>query len=90
MELGLGLGSDRGGLGQSRLRFRLRLRRPPQPFGVGQPPHAVGLSVLDAGGVALHADAQTFAEVERLLVGEPELPCQLVDPDPLGCHLVVL
>src|SRR5262249_15961957 len=31
--------------------------------------------------MALHADLQAFAQLEDDLVVDPELPCQLVDPD---------
>jgi hypothetical protein len=34
---------------------------------------AVSLGVLDARGVALDADPERVAEIERLFVGEPEL-----------------
>src|SRR5439155_11563240 len=76
---------DRGGrlLGSALRRHGLlRLHLSPQAVAVGLPPHPVGLGVLDARRVALHADPERFAEVERLLVGEPELACKLVDPDP--------
>jgi hypothetical protein len=43
---------------------------------------AVGLGVLDARRVALDADPERAAQIERLLVGEPELSRQLVYPDP--------
>jgi hypothetical protein len=46
---------------------------------------AVGLLLLDARGVALDADAERLAEVERLLVGQPELARQLVHTDAC-CH----
>jgi hypothetical protein len=65
--------------------FRLNLSA--EPLRVGQTSNAVGLRVLDARGVALHADTKTLAQIERLLVGQAELPCELVHPDPLACHL---
>jgi hypothetical protein len=64
--LGFGLqGGRSGGFGGSGLglRRRLGLHRTAQALGVGQAPDAVGLSILDARGMALHADAQALAEV---------------------------
>ena len=52
-----------------------------QPFAFGLAADAVGLRLDDARGVALHPDPQRFAEVERLLVRQPELSGQLVDAD---------
>jgi hypothetical protein len=52
------------------------------PFGPA--PHAVGLSFLDARGMARHTDAHGQAQVEALLVRQTELTCQLVDPHLLG------
>src|SRR5205085_3186446 len=54
---------------------------------VGETAHAVGLRILDARGVALHADPQAVAQIKGFLVGQPELTRQLVDPDPLVRHL---
>ena len=83
----LGLGGDRVvGLGRRGRRCRLlgaALRRrgllgldlSPQALAVGLAADPVGLGILDARRVALHADPELFAEVERLLVGEPELTC---------------
>jgi hypothetical protein len=53
---------------------------------LGLATHTVGLSFLDARGVALHADAERDAQVERLLVGEAELLGELMDSD-LSCHV---
>ncbi len=53
-----------------------------EAFTVGLAANAISLGVLDAGRVALDTDPERDAEVERLLVGEPELACKLVDPDP--------
>jgi hypothetical protein len=58
-----------------------------QALAIGLATGAVGLGVLDARGVALDADAERFAKVERFFVGESELSCELVDPDPLGQSL---
>jgi hypothetical protein len=68
----------------------LGLDRSPQALGVGQAPDAVGLGVLDARRVALHSDAQTLAEIEGLLVLKAELSRQLVHPDPLARHVLLL
>jgi hypothetical protein len=46
------------------------------------------LGVLDARRVALDPDAEANAEVERLLVGEAQLSCELVDPD-LLCQVLL-
>jgi hypothetical protein len=45
---------------------------------VGLAPHSIGLRLLDARGVALHPDAELFAKIEELFVGEPQLFGQLV------------
>ncbi len=58
-----------------------------ESLSVGLAPDAVGLRVLDARRVALDTDPERDAEVERLLVGEAELACELVDPDPC-CQVV--
>jgi len=55
-----------------------------QAVALGTAPDAVGLGILDGGGVALHADAEADGEVERFFVGEPELLGKLVDADLLG------
>src|SRR5439155_24809013 len=73
-----------GLLGRLRLLGR-RLALEPLAFGLAT--DAVGLGILDARGVALHPDPERGTKIERLLVGEPELACQLVDPDPL-CQLL--
>jgi hypothetical protein len=57
-----------------------------EPFGVGETTHAVRGGIVDARRVALDADLQTFCEVEDHLVLDPELPCQLIDPDLLRCQ----
>jgi hypothetical protein len=59
----------------------VRLNGAPDTECVGLASGAVGLGILDAGRMALDTDPEIDAEIERLLVGEPELPCQLVDPD---------
>jgi len=46
---------------------------------------AVALRLLDARGMRLDPDAEVGAEVEGLLVGEPELFRKLVDSD-LACQ----
>jgi hypothetical protein len=51
---------------------------------IGLAPHAVGLRLLDAGGVALHPDAELVTEVKELLVGEPQFLRQFVDSWVLG------
>ncbi len=71
----------RGGLGLGLVDDRIAA----ETFGVGLAPDAIGLGVDDARRVAAHADAQRLAQVERLLVGEPELSTELVDPD-LRCQ----
>jgi len=71
-----------------RLRLRLRRHLASQPLGVGLAADAIGLRVLDRGGVALHPDTQGYAEVQRLFVGEPELTGELVDPDLLRHQLL--
>ena len=53
-----------------------------EAFTVGLAADAISLRVLDAGRMALDTDPERDAEVERLLIGEPELACELVDPDP--------
>jgi hypothetical protein len=44
-----------------------------EPFALGLAADAVGLRFDDARGVALDPDSERVAEIERLLVGEPEL-----------------
>jgi hypothetical protein len=53
---------------------------------VGLAADTVGLGILDARGMALHADAQCGTQVEGLFVGEAELLGELVHPD-LRCHV---
>src|SRR5207302_10722404 len=63
-----------------------------QSLALGLAADAVSLGVLDARRVALDADSERAAQIERLLVGEPELPRQLVDPDPsrqLACSTLL-
>ena len=57
---------------------------PAQTLGVREPPDAIRERVVDARRMALHADLQAFAQLEDDLVLDPELSCQLVDPDLLG------
>jgi hypothetical protein len=45
------------------------LGRATQALGVRETAHAVGLRILDARGVALHADPQALAEIKGFLVG---------------------
>ena len=49
-----------------------------QALALGLAAHAVGLGLDHARRVALDPDPERVAEIERLLVGEPELSCQLV------------
>ena len=42
---------------------------------------AIGLRILDARGVALDADTELDAQVQRLFVGEPQFSGELVNPD---------
>ncbi len=51
----------------------LSLDRATQTLLVGATADAVGLLLLDAGGVALYADPERQAQIERFLVGEAEL-----------------
>jgi hypothetical protein len=44
-----------------------------EALALGLAAHAIGLRVLDARRVALDPDTERAAEIERLLVGEPEL-----------------
>src|SRR5690606_621633 len=52
-----------------------------QPVALGAAADAVSLRLLDARGVAAHADAELLAQLERLLVREPQLSGELVEPD---------
>ena len=73
-----GGGSDRrrrgrgSGLG-GRLRARLDFDGPAQSLLIGPTTDAVGLLLLDARGVALDADPELEAQVQRFFVGEAEL-----------------
>ena len=71
---GLGL-RDRLGFG---LRLGLLLLEAPA---VGQAPDAVGRGLVDARGVALHADLELGRELHHDVVVDAQLPCELVDPD---------
>jgi hypothetical protein len=51
----------------------LRLDGAAKPLGIGLAPDTVGLGVFNRGRVALHADAERNAEVEGLLIGQPQL-----------------
>ena len=98
----LDLGRDRCGLGHrrgvpggrggllgalaSRLGRLFGLDVALQTLPLGLAAHPVGLSFLDARGMALDADAEGDAEVECLLVGEAELLGELMDSD-LSCHV---
>jgi hypothetical protein len=79
--------SRRGGRHGRRLRLGFGLRRPAEALGISEAAHTIGLRVLDTRGVALDSDPQAFAEIKGFLVGQPELSCQLVHPDPLVRHL---
>jgi hypothetical protein len=59
-----------------------------QALGIRLSTDAVCLRVLDRGRVTLDPDTEGYTEVQRLFVGEPELPRELVDPDLLG-HLLL-
>ncbi len=80
-----GLGGLRGlgALGRlGRLLLRLgRLLVADQALALGLAPDAIGLGVDHTRGVRLDADAERFAEVERLFVGQPELSRELVHAD---------
>ena len=58
-----------------------RLHRPAQAVAVCLPTDAVGLSVLDGRRVALYADPQLKAEIERFFVRQSQLAGKLVDAD---------
>lgn len=66
----------------------LGLNRTAQAFGIRLAADPVGLSIFDGRGVALDADSQRDAEVQGLLIGQPELTAQFVDAD-LLCQLVL-
>src|SRR5262249_60801527 len=53
----------------------------PDALGVREPTDAVRHGVLDARGVALDANLELGGQLEGLLVAEPELPGEFVDPD---------
>jgi hypothetical protein len=55
---------------------------------LGLAAHAVGLGLDHARRVALDPDSERLAEIERLLVGQPELSSELIHTD-LGRHLVL-
>jgi hypothetical protein len=55
------------------LRARLGFYGPAQSFLIGPTTDAVGLLLLDARGVALDADPELEAQVQRFFVGEAEL-----------------
>ena len=85
--LGLGFLGRTGGLRRlGRLRGLLGLLVADEAFPLGLAANAVGLRVLDARRVGLHADAEAPAEVERLLVGQSELLRELMDAD-LRCQV---
>jgi hypothetical protein len=75
-------------LGGRLLRRFFRLGVALQALPLGLAPDAVSLGVLDARRVALDPDPERATQIERLLVGEPELSRQLIDPDP-SCQLLV-
>jgi hypothetical protein len=77
----------RGGL--LRLRF-FGLDGAAEPVGVRLAPDPVRLGVFNRRGVALHADAEHNAEVEGLLIGQPQLTAELVDADLLWQFLEFL
>jgi hypothetical protein len=52
-----------------------------QTLALGLATDAVRLGLDHAGGVTLHTDPQRFAEIEALLVGQPEFPRKLIDAD---------
>jgi len=79
---GAGASTTTGGAGGAGARCRLlRLHGAAQAVAVGLAADAVGLGVLDGRGVALHADPELDAQVERFLVREPELSTELVYAD---------
>jgi hypothetical protein len=51
----------------------MRLDRATQPLLIRPTADAIGLLLLDARGVALDADPELEAQVERFFVGEAEL-----------------
>jgi len=74
-----------GGLAPGGGAFRgdglLRLHGTAQAVAVCLPADAVGLGVLDRGGVALDADPKLKAKVERFFVCQSQLAGKLVDAD---------
>ena len=68
----------RGLLGRGDLLGLLGLHLAPNAQLIGFAAYTVGLGLLHARGVALHPDAELFAKVEELFVGEPQLLGQLV------------
>src|SRR5204862_1815750 len=84
------LGRGLGGLGR-RLLHRLGLFGllvADQAVTLRATTDAIGLSLLDRRGMALHPDPERDGEVESLFVGEAELFGELMDPD-LSCHVRV-
>ena len=85
----LGAGRLLGGLGRLRGLGRLgrllvglgRLLVADQALALGLAPDAVGLGVDHTRRVRLDADPERLAEIERLLVGQPELSRQLIHAD---------
>lgn len=69
-----------GGAARGLFVFRW-LERADQAFTFGTSTNAICLGLDDARRVAFDPDPKRVAEVERLLVGEPELACELVEPD---------
>jgi hypothetical protein len=55
------------------VRLGFWLHRTAQTVPVRLPPDAVGLGVLDGRRVTLDTDPELDAEVERFLIGQPEL-----------------
>ena len=49
-----------------------------QTLAIGLASYTIGLGVDDARGMALHTDSERVAEVQGLLVGQPQLSCQFV------------
>lgn len=74
----------RGRLGRLRRLHLFWLLGPDQPVSLRPPAHSIGLRLFDARRVTLHSDTERDSEVERLLVGHPELFGQLVEADLCG------
>src|SRR5207302_614226 len=74
------LGASAGCLGRTLLDRRGLLRGDlaAKAVAISLATDAVGLGILDARGVALDADTQLDAQIERLFVGEPQFPGELV------------